>query len=108
MSALLTAATGAWQPLSPPNPSPDSSHESRTVEAIARAHRDIPYYRARPSTETTAAPLAGVLAGLPLLLKKDLRSTLPKQWVPPGCDTRAELASGALELVETSGSTGER
>jgi phenylacetate-CoA ligase len=110
MSALLTAATGGWQPLSPPHPSPDSSHESRTVEAIVRAHRDIPFYRARPSAapREPAAPLAGVLTRLPLLLKKDLRSTLPRQWVPPGCDTRAELASGALELVETSGSTGER
>jgi phenylacetate-CoA ligase len=112
MSALLTAATGAWQPVSPVQPSPDSSHEPRTVEAIARALRDIPYYRSQgfaQAAETIAAtPLAGVLGRLPLLLKKDLRSTLPKQWVPPGRDTRAELASGVLELVETSGSTGER
>jgi phenylacetate-CoA ligase len=112
MSALLTAATGAWQPLSPLHPSPDSEHESRTAEAIARALRDIPYYGSRgsaPSWEAaTGVPLATVLARLPLLLKKDLRSTLPKQWVPPGRDTRAELASGVLELVETSGSTGDR
>ena len=33
---------------------------------------------------------------------------MPKQWAPAGRDVRAELASGALELVETSGSTGER
>jgi phenylacetate-CoA ligase len=110
MSALLTAATGAWQPLSPLHPSPDSNHESRTVEAIARALDDIPYYRSRGSAppSATTSPLAGVLARLPLLLKKDLRSTLPRQWVPAGRDTRAELASGVLELVETSGSTGER
>lgn len=52
--------------------------------------------------------LPEVLDRLPLLVKKDLRSTLPKHWVHAGRDTRAELAAGTLELVETSGSTGER
>ncbi len=37
-----------------------------------------------------------------------MRATLPKQWVQAGRDTRGEITSGALELVETSGSTGER
>ena len=53
-------------------------------------------------------PLAEALGRVPLLFKKDLRATLPKQWVPAGRDVRGELASGALELVETSGSTGDR
>jgi phenylacetate-CoA ligase len=56
----------------------------------------------------SGAPLDAVLGALPLLFKSDVRSTLPKQWVPEGCDAKAELGSGALELVETSGSTGER
>ena len=33
---------------------------------------------------------------------------MPKEWVPSGRDVRAELASGDIELVETSGSTAER
>ncbi len=102
-------AAGACAPLSPEHPEPDPEHESRAAEAIARALRDIPYYRKRgDAASARGTPLAGVLAGLPLLFKADLRATLPKQWAPPGRDVRADLASGALELVETSGSTGER
>ncbi len=111
MSALPTAAADSWQPLSPDQPRPDPEHELRTAAAIARALRDIPFYRKRGASLPGAAgtePLSGALGRLPLLRKKDLRSTLPKEWVPAGRDTRAELASGALELVETSGSTGER
>jgi phenylacetate-CoA ligase len=105
----VTGATGASAPRSPEHPRPDPEHEPRAVEAIARALGDIPFYRKRgdalPGREVD---LAGALAALPLLFKKDLRATLPKQWAPPGRDVRADLASGALELVETSGSTGER
>ena len=104
-----TSAAGEWTPLSPGHPRPDPEHEPRAAEAIARAARDIPYYRKRGDVvPSRGAGLASVLAGLPLLLKKDLRATLPKQWAPAGRDVRADLASGALELVETSGSTGER
>jgi phenylacetate-coenzyme A ligase PaaK-like adenylate-forming protein len=87
----------------------DPEHEARTVQAIARAFTDIPYY----ASKGRAAPAAGdalepTLAALPLLFKKDLRATLPKQWVPKGRDAKAELASGELELVETTGSAEDR
>jgi phenylacetate-CoA ligase len=112
MSALPTAAADAWQPLSPTYPSADPEHEPRTAAAIERAFRDIPFYQSRgnrfAADETADVPLARALARVPLLFKKDLRSTLPRQWVPGGRDTRAELAAGTLELIETSGSTGER
>jgi len=42
------------------------------------------------------------------LFKKNIRAALPKQWVPAGRDAKADLASGDLEIVETSGSTGDR
>src|SRR5690348_6132916 len=103
MSALPSTAADGWQPLSPANPKPDPEHEARTGAAVARALRDIPFYRRRggvlPADSATGEKLAASLAQLPLLLKKDVRATLPKQWVPEGRDTRAELASGALELV---------
>jgi phenylacetate-CoA ligase len=109
MSALPTSAADDWQPLSPTHPLPDPEHEARVARAIARAQRDIPFYRARGDAPVAVeAPLARTLSGFPLLRKSDVRSTLPKQWVPAGRDARAELASGALVLVETSGSTGER
>jgi phenylacetate-CoA ligase len=109
MSAVPTPAAASWQPLSPAHPRPDPDHETRTVDAIARALRDIPFYRKRGlAAVEDRARLADVLGGQPLLRKQDVRATLPKQWVPEGRDARAELESGALVLVETSGSTGDR
>jgi phenylacetate-CoA ligase len=109
MTALSSPAPETWQPFSPEQPARDPEHEARAVSAIARAMGEIPFYRKRGDVPPArGASLADVLARTPLLHKKDVRPTLPKQWVPPGRDTRAELESGALELVETSGSTGER
>jgi|HubBroStandDraft_6_1064221.scaffolds.fasta_scaffold12188_2 phenylacetate-coenzyme A ligase PaaK-like adenylate-forming protein len=99
-------------PFSPAHPAPDPDHEQRTAIAIERALRQIPFYLKRGHATSTSAArdrsLADTLRSLPLLLKKDIRATLPKQWVPAERNTRAELESGALELVETSGSTGDR
>ena len=109
MSASPSLGSDGWKPFSPADPRQDPEHEPRTIAAIARAMRDIPYYQKRG--DVPPAPglsLDAVLSRIPLLTKKELRATLPKQWVPAGRDVRAELASGALELVETSGSTGER
>ena len=109
MAASPSLAAEPWTPLSPESPRPDPEHEARTVAAVARALRDIPYYQARKHpVPSPGTPLREALSRLPLLLKKDVRPTLPRQWIPAGRDTKAELASGALELVETSGSTGER
>jgi phenylacetate-coenzyme A ligase PaaK-like adenylate-forming protein len=93
------------------SPEPDPEHESRTVTAILRALRDIPFYSRNPRWSARPEPgarLDDVLARLPLLWKQDIRATLPKQWVPAGRDAKVELASGDIELVETSGSTGDR
>jgi hypothetical protein len=99
-------------PFSPAHPAPDPDHERRTAIAIERALRQIPFYLKRGHAVSTPAArdrsLADTLRSLPLLFKKDIRATLPKQWVPAERDAKAELASGALELVETSGSTGDR
>jgi phenylacetate-CoA ligase len=98
-------------PPDPLAPQPDPEHDARTVAAIARALRETPYYAQSPKPRPIAepgTPLADALRPIPLLFKQDLRTTLPKQWVPHGRDAKAELASGEIELVETSGSTGER
>ncbi len=109
LAAPVGAPASPWTPLSPDHPRPDPEHEPRAAEAIARALRDIPFYRKRgDAIPAPGAALASVLPEAPLLTKKELRATLPRQWAPPGRDVRADLASGALELVETSGSTGER
>ena len=96
-------------PNEPLDPRPDPEHEARVVQAIARAHAEIPFYakRARPPFDPKT-PLADVLRATPLLTKSDVRPTLPKQWVPASVDLKAALAAGDIELVETSGSTSDR
>jgi phenylacetate-CoA ligase len=109
MSASPSLELAGWVPFSPDDPRPDPEHDARAARAVARALGEIPFYR-KPAYVPPAprASLADTLARLPLLQKKDIRAALPRQWVPPGRDARAELESGALELVETSGSSGER
>jgi phenylacetate-CoA ligase len=84
----------------------DDSAEGDSLRALlTRAYDTIPFYRAkRPKPASGSGPLAS----LPLLWKHQIRTTLPKEWVPEGRDARAELASGDIELVETSGSTADR
>jgi phenylacetate-coenzyme A ligase PaaK-like adenylate-forming protein len=95
---------------SPDRPEPDPDHEGRTARAVRRALEEIPFYlkRGQRWNAPDDASLGEALRALPLLFKKDVRAVLPKQWVPPNRDVRAELESGQLELVETSGSTGDR
>jgi phenylacetate-CoA ligase len=89
----------------------DAEHEPRVRTAVAHAYERIPFYakkRAKPAAVGPHTSLAEFLAGVPLLWKHQIRTTLPKEWVPEGRDVRAELESGEIELVETSGSTAER
>jgi len=87
----------------------DVEHDARALSALERAFTEIPFYiqRGRPLGGARAS-LAETLAATPLLWKSQVRPTLPKQWIPADRDVKAELASGALELVETSGSTSDR
>jgi phenylacetate-CoA ligase len=102
----MSPASAAPQPL---DPRPDPEHEARVVHAVARAHAEIPFYARRGRAPIApGSALAGVLAATPLLTKTEMRATLPKQWVPASVDLKAALASGDIELVETSGSTTDR
>jgi phenylacetate-CoA ligase len=93
----------------PTRPAPDAQHEARTVASIRRAMGEIPFYAKRGAVPVAATDtLEDVLSRTPLLFKSDLKRAPPKQWVPAGRDAKAELASGEIELVETSGSTSDR
>src|ERR1022692_4228621 len=96
-SVDASSAGAAMEAYSPALPAPDPAHDARFAASVARAYREIPFYRRRAPDAAT-----------PLLFKREVASTLPRLWVPSGTDVRAELDSGALELVETSGSTGDR
>jgi phenylacetate-CoA ligase len=93
----------------PTRPAPDAEHEARALASIRRAMSEIPFYARRGATRL-AGPntLEDILSNTPLLFKSDLRGALLKQWVPAGRNVKTELASGEIELVETSGSTSDR
>ncbi len=86
----------------------ESVHELEASRALARAVREIPFYARHREAIRNGLSLDEMLGKLPLIFKKDVRKALPKAWVPAGRDVKADLASGDLELVETSGSTEDR
>lgn len=81
----------------------DPEHESRTLDAVRRALGSVPFYAKQDLARAVAddAPLDDVLARLPLLTRERVRPTLPKMWFPEGRDAKAELASGAISVVDT-------
>jgi phenylacetate-CoA ligase len=84
-------------------------HDRAVRASVTRAYSTIPFYaKKRRRPVSVGSPTSFRLEDVPLLWKQDVRTTLPKEWVPDGRDLRAELASGDVELVETSGSTAER
>ena len=56
----------------------------------------------------TAVPVFSRLAALPALTKADLRAHGPQGFVPHGRDVARAVAAHEIELVKTSGSTGDR
>lgn len=79
----------------------DAQHEARTVDAIRRSLATVPFYAKQKTTlPAEGAPLAEVLAALPLVWPSKVRATLPKAWLPEGRDAKAELGSGALSVLE--------
>lgn len=81
----------------------DADHEARALAAIRSAARSVPFYVKQAGFSELAqhdGSLAEVLAKLPLLTRDRIRPTLPKQWFPEGRDAKAELASGAVTVIE--------
>lgn len=81
----------------------------RCGETLEEALDRTPAYE--PWRAADPGPAAGVLAryaALPALTKADLRAHGPAGFVPRGRDMAAALAAGEIEIVSTSGSTGDR
>lgn len=80
----------------------DPEHDRRALGAIRRALASVPFYAKQglAGLVTDDASLDDALARLPLLTRDRVRSTLPKVWFPEGRDAKAELASGAVSVVE--------
>jgi phenylacetate-coenzyme A ligase PaaK-like adenylate-forming protein len=86
-----------------------AGYEERCLRALEEALGTTKGYEAWRAHDP--GPSRGVfsrLAALPALTKADLRRYGPQGFVPGGRAIEAGLAAGEIELVRTSGSTGDR
>ena len=86
-----------------------SGYAERCLRALDEALGSTKTYEAWRALDPGAS--RGVfsrLAALPALTKADLRAHGPKGFVPGGRDLDAGLAAREIELVKTSGTTGDR
>jgi len=77
--------------------------------ALDHALRDIPAYAPwRACDPGGDADIDRRYRAMPMLTKADLRQASPRSFAPRTHDLQAGIASGAVELVHTSGTTDER
>ena len=82
-------------------PSRDPEHAERTLGAVRRALSAVPFYAKQDlGGRITEDATLDALTRLPLLTRERVRPTLPKVWFPEGRDAKAELASGAVSVVD--------
>lgn len=87
----------------------DSAYWARCADALDSALGHTPFYAPwRAADPGPRAPVASRFAALPALTKADIRSHFPHGFVPAGVDFEAELASGRVSYVATSGSTSDQ
>ena len=92
-----------------PAPFDEAAYRSRCADELARALEATPFYAAwRSADPGPAAPVPVRYAALPALTKDDIRAHFPRGFVPAGVDCEAELASGRVSYVSTSGSTADQ
>ncbi len=79
-----------------------SDYRERVLRSVRYALEQVEYYakRAIPPPDDTLS-LDEALKSLPLLTRSAMQSTLPRVWMPSGRDLKAELARGAVSLLET-------
>lgn len=93
----------------PPAASPGGGGDERGAALLETALAAVPAYRAwRRFDPGPAVPFAQRLARLPALTKAHMRAAGPAGFVPPGRDLEDALRRGEVELVATSGTTGDR
>ena len=84
-------------------------YPERCARALDEALRDVPAYELwRALDPGPERSVFSRLAALPALTKADLRLHGPQGFVPHGRDIAAGVGAHEIELVETSGSTGDR
>src|SRR3972149_7917776 len=85
-----------------------SGYDTRSANALDTALDQIGLYRSWRSRDPGAHYLADVrFAAMPALTKRDIREHFPHV-LPPYRDIGQGLASGKIQLVETSGTTDDK
>jgi phenylacetate-coenzyme A ligase PaaK-like adenylate-forming protein len=81
----------------------------RCTVVLEQALSDVPFYKKWREFDTGPAyPLAKRMAALPVLTKKDLRAHVPHGFIHKDFNYRRGFASRGIEMVSTSGTTGDR
>jgi len=84
-------------------------YHQRCQTTLELALNNVPAYRAwQPLDPGPTCPIDARYAALPLLTKHDMRVHGPSSFVSPGLDLRKALEDRSVELVSTSGTTGEQ
>ena len=87
----------------------NQAYERRCADALDRALDSAPFYAAwRKADPGRAVAFQSRYAALPALTKADIRARFPQGFVPAGVDFEAELTSGRVSYVSTSGSTADQ
>jgi phenylacetate-CoA ligase len=85
-------------------------HWARVRGEVARMIEEVPLYAGRPAPPASDDPeaVAGWLASLPTIAKRDLRRGFPKSLVRKSCDLKDAMQKGLVEIIATSGTTENR
>ncbi len=84
-------------------------YSARCAAALEGALAAVPFYRRwRALDPGPARPAVERMAALPVLSRADLRAHVPHGFVRSGFSARDAFASGAIEIVTTSGTTADR
>jgi len=85
------------------------SHPDPALECLETALESLPaYHDWRKLDPGPGAHVDTRYASLPPLTKQDIRRHFPNGFVRPGRNLDSGIASGEIELIPTSGSTGDR
>lgn len=87
----------------------DPLYLKRCAETLDQALDTVPFYVAWQGFDIgRAEPVSKRYAAMPALTKADIRAHFPQGFVPATVDFEAELKSGNISYVSTSGSTSDQ
>lgn len=83
-------------------------YEKKCLNALETALKKVPAYHSWKSADIGGKNVFSRYKALPLLDKALMNKYGPTGFVPEGLDLKKALATGKVEIVKTSGSTGDR